>query len=269
MKIERQKYPVKFYEECNNYIKQGHSLKETSEKYNINYTTLRLNLVKLGFRTPTRKGKLNPTVNFNEHYFDNIDNHDKAYFVGLLLSDGYICKTPYSWAVGLALQDEDKYILEKLKESMESNCSITHYKNSNKIVFNGSEHLINSLKKLNFSEDKSHTDYNVPNISDEFFNSFVRGYFDGDGCITIKSTGYSVASICCNSELFLNDLKDRLTKFGIPDIRVKCEIGNRKHALYVLYISKKENQQLFKKFIYQNDNLKLIRKFKKFEKIPC
>lgn len=268
MKVERQIHSVQFYEECAKYLNEGHSLKETSEKFDVKYATLRQNLTKLGLRTPNRKISAQK-CSFNEHYFDVIDSHNKAYFIGLLLSDGYISKTPYSWNMGIALQDSDKYILEKLKEEIESSAQITHYKNSNKLVLTGSEHLIDALKALEFSEDKSHSDYKVPNIPDEYFNSFVRGYFDGDGCITIKATGYSVTSICCNSKIFLDDLNEKLQQHGITDSRVRCETGSRKSPLYVLYISKKENQKQFRDFIYQNDEVKLLRKYEKFMEIPC
>lgn len=155
------------------------------------------------------------------------------------MSDGYICKTPYSFQVGISLQKEDSYILEKLKEEMKSTAKISEYKNSNKIVFTGSEHLFNVLKSYGFSENKSHKDYTIPNIPRQFINSFVRGYFDGDGCITIKSTGYVVISICCNSKIFLDSLCNVLTnEFDIPDIRVKQEQGKRK-IHYMFYILQK------------------------------
>lgn len=64
--------------------------------------------------------------------------------------------------------------------------------------------------KYNFKEDKSHQDYSIPNIPDEFFHAFVRGYFDGDGCVCLKSHKYLSVSICCNSKVFLESLKEKL-----------------------------------------------------------
>lgn len=268
MQINRQIHSVKFYKECSNYINEGHSLKETSEKFNINYTTLRYNLTKLGFRQPTRIGKKNKMVSFNEHYFDNIDTHNKAYFLGFMLSDGYICKTSYSYEVGLGVQSKDSYILEELKKELSATSKISKYKNSKKIVFKGSKHIFDVLCSYGFRENKSHFDYSVPSIPNKFFNSFVRGYFDGDGCISIKSTGYSVTSICCNSKVFIQSLKVKLENANITNCRIVAEKGNRKNILYVLYITRKENQKAFMDFIYQNDDIKLIRKYNKFKSIP-
>jgi hypothetical protein len=116
-------------------------------------------------------------------------------------------------------------------------------------------------------EDKSHNDYIIPNIDDEFINSFILGFFDGDGCITIKSTGYSVVSICCNSKKFLENLEQYLNEHNISTRPISTE--KREHNdLFVLYLSKRENQIKFKDFIYKNSKIFLQRKFKKFLQIP-
>ena len=80
------------------------------------------------------------------------------------------------------------------------------YKNSAKLQYTD-RHTYDNLIKYGVLEDKSHKDFHMPNIPNEYINSFILGYFDGDGCITIKSTGYSVVSICCNSKIFLEEIK--------------------------------------------------------------
>lgn len=102
MKPNRNLYTFDFLKSCSDYMKEGHNLKETSLKFNINYGTLKINLTKYGLRTPNRKIK-----DFNKKsidYFDIIDSHDKAYFLGLIMSDGFIYKNAYSYTLGLTLQ---------------------------------------------------------------------------------------------------------------------------------------------------------------------
>ena len=100
-------------------------------------------------------------------------------------------------------------------------------------------------------------------------HAFIRGYFDGDGCITIKSTGYSVVSFCCNSKLFLENLKVYLESKNIICRNIVCEQGSsRKRPIYILYLSKRENQLKFQNFIYSDKEIYLIRKYNKFMKIP-
>lgn len=120
---------------------------------------------------------------------------------------------------------------------------------------------------MGIQENKSHTDYIIPNIEDKFINSFILGYFDGDGCITIKSTGYSVVSICCNSKIFLESLKTKLLQFGIITREIITEKRSNNN-LYVLYLSKRENQLKFKNFLYRDSKIFLKRKYNKFLQIP-
>ena len=54
--------------------------------------------------------KASRKYSFDEHYFDNIDNEHKAYWLGLLMADGYNHET--KTCVSLRLQGQDREILE-------------------------------------------------------------------------------------------------------------------------------------------------------------
>ena len=159
-------------------------------------------------------------------------------------------------------------IRDSYKNLIGKKLNIKQYKNSSKLTIT-STIMYSDLTKLGFIENKSHNDYHFPDIPDEFKSSFICGYFDGDGCITIKSTGFSVCSICCNSKIFLEDLKSILTKYNILCRPICKEIKNRKNSIYVLYLSGRSNQLKFKDFIYKSVNVYLVRKYDKFMKIPC
>lgn len=182
-----------------------------------------------------------------------------------MYSDGYISKSAYGCSIGLALQLQDKYIIERFKTVLNIPNKIGEYKNSCKLCFT-CLHALKSLQNLGIVFDKSHEDYTIPNIPNEFINSFILGYFDGDGCITIKSTGYSVVSICSNSKTFLESVKTHLETSGIVCRNICKE--NRKNDLYVLYLSKRENQIKFADYIYKDCPTYLFRKHDKFLQIP-
>lgn len=150
-----------------------------------------------------------------------------------MFADGYISKTPYGVNIGIALQLQDKYILEYLKREINVSNKISNYKNSSKFSVT-CQHMYNILKNLGIKEDKSHLNYKIPNIDEKFINSFILGYFDGDGCITIKSTGYSVVSICCNSRLFLEDVQKYLNKLSIATRPITTE--KECIIIYLFYI---------------------------------
>ena len=114
MQIKRQKYSYELLQECSNYL-NTHSLKETAIHYNLSYKTMINGLIRFGFYTPTRKHKITKNNCYNQNFFSKIDSHDKAYFLGFLMADGYICTTPYNKQIGIGIQTKDKYILEYYK----------------------------------------------------------------------------------------------------------------------------------------------------------
>ena len=114
--------------------------------------------------------------------------------------------------------------------------------------------MYNRLLELGIYEDKSHKDFVIPNIKESLINSFILGYFDGDGCITIKSTGYASISICCNSRIFLESVQSYLIQQSIFSRPITTE-HRAKHPLYVLYITKRKDQNAFKDLIYRNSTI--------------
>lgn len=264
MKINQLKYSEEQIKEFGEYYKEGHSLKETAEKFNVNYHTLKQNLIRFGYRTP--KKKLDNQRAEKIYYFDNINTPEKAYLLGFLFSDGYIAKTAYGVSIGIALQLQDKYILEYIKQKWVVDNKISEYKNSAKIQVTD-QHLYDRLVELGIQEDKSHKDFIIPNIDKSLINSFILGYFDGDGCVSIKSTGYASVSICCNSKEFLKSIKDYLITKNINSRPIAKE-KRAKNPLYVLYITRREDQNKFKDLIYKDSTIYLKRKYDKFLQIP-
>ena len=62
--------------------KREEGIKETSEKFNVNYHTLKQNLIRFGYRNP--KKKLDHQRVEKICYFDSIDTPEKAYILGFL-----------------------------------------------------------------------------------------------------------------------------------------------------------------------------------------
>lgn len=185
----------------------------------------------------------------------------------MLLADGCIMTTTYRKQCSISLIKSDSYILEKFIKELEMDVYVRYYKNSGKIVLN-SDKIYEDLSKLGFKENKSVLDFSIPSIPKELMSHFIRGYFDGDGCITIKTSGYSVVSFCCNSKLFLEELQQELLNNGIIT-RPITSSKRKNNLLYTLYLSKRKNQLKFKEFIYKNADAFLQRKFDKFLLIPC
>ena len=96
------------------YYNAGHSIKETAEYFKVHYRDILHYFIYFGYYKPTRKQSSVHNLCINNSFFNTIDNPLKAYFLGLIMSDGYIMTTLYNKEVGLALKAEDKYILDIL-----------------------------------------------------------------------------------------------------------------------------------------------------------
>ena len=270
MKIERQKYSMDEVYNWDNYIKQGHSIIDASSHFNIPYKSMLNLLNRHGLRTPTRHTpahRINPS---NINYFDKIDNHKKAYFLGLLYADGYICKSSYGKQMGIALQLQDKYIIEALYNELQLKTKLNIYKNSVKLVVSDN-YLCKSLNNLGIQEDKSHKEFGLPPIKKKFIRSFLLGYFDGDGCIT-NSGIYPKINICCNSKQFISEVQNYLN-----DCNIKTTIHSsprKNNPIYILNVISSESKKRFAQLIYKKSPIYLLRKYNKFIKyilitLPC
>ena len=191
----------------------------------------------------------------NECFFDQIDNCEKAYWLGFIYADGY--QDGYEMVINLNSKDESH--LHKLKRALNSEhpvCnSVTkkgHYTSSFRV---GSVHICNSLNNLGCVKAKSSI-LKFPDFinNSKFVKDFVRGVFDGDGCIYIAKNGRKSFSIFSNSELFIIGLCSAFTKHGI-NINYNKQGGG-----FVLKTSRISTIKKINNWFYENDFVCLERK---------
>ncbi|MBQ0113545.1 MAG: LAGLIDADG family homing endonuclease, partial [Bacteroidales bacterium] len=137
----------------------------------------------------------------NQDYFEIIDNEWKAYWLGFLYADG--CnnlkwnekKNKMNCTLKISLKYSDYGHLNKLRESLQSDAPIKYrdvrlkdkiYKDCEINFCN--EKICRDLNNLGCTPNKSLT-LKFPNediLPKEYIRHFIRGYFDGDGCIHIN-----------------------------------------------------------------------------------
>ena len=185
--------------------------------------------------------------NFNENYFENIDTEDKAYFLGLLMADGYISTSERFVAV--ALKESDVEILNKFKESIKSEAPLGNKKNcTQKILTLCSKKLVNDLKNLGMTRNKTFT-LKFPNIQKEYIRHFIRGYFDGDGYIGPRQCTLIISSTDF-LETFLALFLEKFNKhLYFHEIKNSYRVNlNRNDIDIVNYIYKDANIYLGRKY---------------------
>ena len=126
----------------------------------------------------------------NESFFDSW-NTRMAYVLGYLYADGYILETPNMRGKYISVTSIDRGSIERIRDWMASKHTITkresQWKNGNPtyMLRIGSHKLYDSLVVLGLYPYKSLT-VELPEIPVEYFMDFVRGYFDGDGCVHLE-----------------------------------------------------------------------------------
>lgn len=139
----------------------------------------------------------------NQDYFKTWSNN-MAYMLGFWFADGCI----YGGKMfDITTHANDKYIIKKFAEELEYEGPIIDYVDRQAARLNFSCVVIyNDLKRLGGTERKSLTAKFPNNIPKEYLSDFIRGYFDGDGCVySIKGKRLNT-SFCSGSKEFLDQL---------------------------------------------------------------
>lgn len=213
------------------------------------------------------------------HYFDEIDTEEKAYWLGFLTADGWINKNDKtnSGVTGIELQYGDIDHLKKFNKSIGGNYQITDRWKTCPISTKDPEKkhhmccirifsitMYNTLKKLGFGNDKSF-DCQMPTLPENLVRHYIRGYFDGDGCFCFTNQSFGVSFITASRAL-CDGLVQTLT---LSDITTSTSItvSDFGTTMYRPEIHKLGDKIKFLDWIYQDCNIYLDRKYKKYLKV--
>lgn len=156
-------------------------------------------LIKAGLYQKKDKNDLR-RFKVNDNYFDKIDNEHKAYWLGLLLADGFLSNSGHATeSFGISLSIKDKYILEEFLKDLDSTYTVKEYIGKSKFensctnfayakILIKSKQIFKKLIEYGFTVKKSYNGI-VPekHVPDNLKIHFIRGYFDGNGGLSIGS----------------------------------------------------------------------------------
>lgn len=217
---------------------------------------------------------------YNKDYFNKIDTADKAYWLGFLYADG--CINRYykneklkSMTLELGLAYKDKRHLEKFKECLESNIPIFEKTNTLKgkeyksvrIQLNNTK-ICYDLCDLGCTPNKTY-DIKFPTfdiVPKEFMRDFIRGFFDGDGCISTSEMNGKPHIILTITGVFdmLKSISDYLISEKIIRVKPKIHKDKRCDFTYSIYFYGTDSNKEFLDYLYKDSNLYLDRKYKQY-----
>ena len=233
--------------------KKGTSSYKIAEKYNISVSRIYCILK----RNEIERNNNYHNLDLISDYWNKIDSYDKAYFLGFLITDGNV----YENDVRLQLSSKDEYILKIFSDKT---------KNSNKIYTDKRGFSSFRVKRKSWADDlarygviprKTKTVY-LPTIDENLMPHLLRGIFDGDGWITLKS--HCTIGLCGNN-ILTTQVRDYLVKtLGVYKVKI---IKNNENLWSVSWSSKKDIK-LIGDFIYKDKgDCYLTRKFHTYESI--
>lgn len=175
---------------------------------------------------------------------EKINSEFDAYFLGLLLTDGYIARER---EIGIDLTDEDciQFLSNVIKkeyktyEAASGNNEIHAVKKRHRLILADST-LVNDIARFGVIPNKS-TILPKPQLlpeEEKYIPYIIRGIIDGDGCIFETSYGSPAFYIITKSKEFAEWLKETLTsKLFMKDIRVYQD----KNELYKIETANQDN----------------------------
>ena len=250
-----------------NMYAQGMSLQQIANICECCPNTVKKKLLNNGVKMRTRAGFKKP---WNEDYFETIDTEAKAYFLGFIMTDGNVsirhCSSP---AIRLQIQTSDNYILEKLKleYGTDNKISICNRKTSMSELRVHSKKMAQDLEKYGVVPCKTGKEqFPINKIPKYLIRHFLRGFFDGDGWVTITTHGKSKPRLnvgFCGNVNVIPQIKDYLTKeLGVYNL--KPTFKERDNLSSIIYGSKNDVKKLYDYF-YQDATIYLTRKKDKFD----
>ena len=177
----------------------------------------------------------------DEKYFEKVNREDKAYFLGLIITDGNVDTKRKRFRMALSLHDKDKYILETFKKYLKTDrpllkhLSKDRYYGKTKIIASlrwslsiAVVKMVKDLLKLGIYRNKTKTIGFPTNkvVPHKLMRHFIRGVFDGDGTSNKGSYGTKNKSVSrtlqftSGSFKFLYGLQKYLRKYGIMNTSI-------------------------------------------------
>lgn len=215
----------------------GLSAQEIADQMNSKKTTI-LGILR-AYNTPMRKN--NESV-VDHNFFSKIDTPRKAQMLGFIAADGSVGAYPAKkknrdyicYQLGAEVKGEDGYYLQQILDDLKSRNSVATSARGTCSICIVSEQIYKNLVSLGITQNKTATlDLTniIEKVPEELLNSFVLGYFEGNGYINKKDSSRSFI-ISTGSKKAAQQLAFIIEKGTGVKPRVRDEENVHKVAIY-------------------------------------
>lgn len=194
----------------------------------------------------------------NEQFFDKW-TRDMAYILGYIYADGSLEDASYLRGKYIRASSVDKSLIMSVKKALGSDHPIVETKNwldnrkTRFLIRIGSKKMYASLEARGLCPKKSLI-IGFPQVPDKYLADFIRGYFDGDGCVYLEMTaGKQNKFIIKKLSTIFTSGSDKFLKYLGEELRRKILVKDiavtNSHRSFQLRYSTEDSGKIFK-FIY-------------------
>lgn len=255
------------------------NVNELAKRYNVPKTTLRSYFER--YQIPIKRWRKYP---FNESLFE-ADTPESFYIAGFIAADAYCRNRGNQQYMNLLLGEKDLPFLLKLKQHISPTTPVykrlnegskrdPRYKDTVGYSFRiGSQLLIEQLSRFGIHQNKSLTLEFPEYISTHLLaHHFVRGYFDGDGSISIPRSHHSWQRTTQKqihirgTEQFLCEINSLLSQ-ECSKVRIDKKIS-KDSGIYSLQYNGNNIAKQIGDYLYRDASIYLERKRIIFDAVP-
>jgi len=259
-------------------------IKELYEKKSYKEIGKLLNRTRCAVQHRARRLGLEKPNNFcNYRFFESIDTEEKAYWLGFFAADGWVhkYKNKNGAVVGIKIQYNDINHLKKFNKCIEgnykisddwTNCSIST-KDKNKLnhmcaIKISSIDMYNDLVSHGITSNKTFTFKFPETIPEHLIRHFMRGYFDGDGCLSIKNITPQCYYLSASKQI-IYDFKEIIDNIGITSTRMDILERDGCATIWRIWINQGKDKNIVKflNYLYKDATVYLDRKYEKYIKV--
>lgn len=196
------------------------------------------------------------TYHWDESFFELIDTEQKAYWLGFIAADGCVDHKEFR----LHISERDVEHLKEFKSAIQSTHPIHYTANKSVTFIIGNKKIVKNLNALGIVHRKTLI-LEYPDIPKRLNRHFIRGVFDGDGCIGEIKGGHSKHwSIYTASPKF----KDQLIAIIQKETGVTLSVYPQYKGFHIK-LHKRQFIQAMDRYLYKDATIFLSRKKLKFQ----
>lgn len=233
-----------------------HTHQQIADKYNITLHQFR-GFLRTQIQHPSKGHRIDESlINENLPMF--------WYLIGLITTDGHVSNKGNT----ISIFQKDAVFLNKLKQYFKSKGTLNRKRGGLYTLYLTSPKLKTFLEKNGFNSDKR---YNVPFLkcSQNCLQYYLRGLFDGDGCIFYNYTSGTLKNRTLQITSGSKNIVDGIVNnYNIINWKVQEKISTAGNKYWDIFASTKEDIVTIGDYIYSGDFVEycLQRKFVQFTK---